>query len=401
MPKGKYPVEYFENPNINKPIEEIWADIDAFSGEFFEDEDIRFHTDFIVVLPPLNYEGIVTKGLFMSQGVDYLYKISPNIGKLFVSMAYTMWSSYPWSKKADVYLTCYKNPEREKWYRSIHPENNDKIILPLQDADFTNEYLLAPTFNTPRDIDILYVSRISAVKNVPILIEALKIYREKYGVKLNVTMILGSSSDNDSPNAKKILQEIKEKYGDISNYVTIINKVEYKDICNYYSRAKFMVLTSLIEGKNRTIQESMSCNTPIIAFKDHNKWARGSHEIIYENAGLYVPEFSAESLADTIHEGLINYNGKYTPRRSYLTHNGRKNFINTCIDNIPYFRENLPEYKEGRIQDNLWVDLAMQDNYQQSFNDFLYGRNLAIQHVKMNENNHSLIDFFYSRFGIR
>ena len=399
--KGKYPVEYFMNPNIDKPVEEIWADIDAYSGEFFEDEDIRLHTDFIVVLPPLNYEGIVTKGLFMSQGVDYLYKISPNIGRIFISMAYTMWSSYPWSKKADVFLTCYKNPEREEWYRRVHPENNDKILIPLQDADFTNEYLLAPTFNTPKDIDILYVSRISAVKNVPVLIEALKIYRQKYGVKLKVTMILGASADNANPNAQKILQEIKDKFGDINEYVTLINNVEYKDMCNYYSRAKFMVLTSLIEGKNRTIQEAMSCNTPIIVFKDHNKWARGPHEIVYENAGLYVPEFSAEALADTLHDGLTDYDGKFTARRSYLKYNGRKNFINTCIDSIPYFRENLPEYQQGRIQDNLWVDLAMQDNYQQSFNDFLYGRNLAIQHVKMNENSHSLIDFFYSRFGIK
>ncbi len=400
MSKGKYPVEYFLNPNINKPIEEIWADIDAYSGEFFEDEQLRLSTDFIIILPPLKYEGITTKGIFMSQGVDYLYKISPNIGKLFFSMAYTMWSSYPWSKKADVYLTCYKNPKREEWYRKTHPENNDKILIPLQDADFTNEYVLAPTFNTPKDIDILYVSRISEVKNVPIMIEALKIFQEKYNKKLKVTMLLGSSPDNLSENAKNILKKIKEKYGDIKNYVTLIDNVNYWEMCKYYSRAKFMVLTSLIEGKNRTIQESMCCNTPVIVFKDHNKWARGPHEIIYENAGLYVPEFSAEALADTIYDGLIDYEGKFTPRRSYLKHNGRKNFINKCIDSIPYYRENLPEYEEGKIQENLWVDLAMQDNYQLSFNDFLYGKNHAIQHVKFNENEHSLIDFFYSRFGI-
>ena len=71
-----------------------------------------------------------------------------------------------------------------------------------------------------------------------------------------------------------------------------------------------------------------------------------------------------------------------------------------CVDNIPYFRENLPEYTEGRIQDNLWVDLAMQNNYQLSFNDFLYGKNHLIQQVKCNEKDHSLVDFFYSRFGL-
>ena len=61
MSKGKYPVEYFENPNIDKPIEEIYSDIDAYSGEFFEDQEIRMHTDLMVILPPLKYEGKVTK----------------------------------------------------------------------------------------------------------------------------------------------------------------------------------------------------------------------------------------------------------------------------------------------------------------------------------------------------
>lgn len=401
MPKGKYPVEYFKNPNINKPLEEIYDDIDAYSGEFFEDEELRMHTDFVVVLPPLKYEGITTKGIFMSQGVDYLYKISPNINKIFISMAYTMWSSYPWSKNADVYLTCYKNPKREECYFKKHPEKKDKILIPLQDADFTNEYVIAPTFNTPKDTDILYVSRLAEVKNIPIFIEALKKYREKYNEKLRATMLLGSSPDNKKQKAQEILKEIKHKYGDITEYVSLIDKIGYKEISKYYTRAKFTVLTSLIEGKNRTIQESMSCNTPIIVFKDHNKWARRDHELFYGNSGLYVPEFSAESLADTIYNGLQHYNGKFNARRNYLKYYGRKNFINKCIDNIPYFKENLPEYKKGNIQENLWVDLAMQDNYQISFNDFLYGKNLAIQHVKFNEKQHSLIDFFYSRFGIK
>lgn len=401
MPKGKYPVEYFENPNINKPIEEIYKDIDAYSGEFFEDEDyFRKRTDFFVILPPLKYEKITTKGIFMSQGVDYIYKLFPNINKIFYSMAYTMWSSYPWSEKADVYLTCYKNKKREDWYFKEHPEKKSKILIPLQDADFTNEYFMAPTFNTLRSIDLLYISRISKVKNLSILVEAIRIFEKKYNRKLKVTMIKGSSSDNQSQEAKNIINEIESKYGKLENYMTIIDNVDYSAMSKYYSSAKFTVLTSLIEGKNRTIQESMSCNTPVIVFKDHNKYARGEHELFYKDCGLYVNEFSPEALADTIHDGLENYFGKFFARRNYLKYNGRMNFLNMCIDSIPYYKENLPEYEQGRIQDNLWVDLAMQDNYQISLHDFIYGKNLAIQQVKVNEENHSLIDFFYSRFRI-
>lgn len=402
MPKGKYPIEYFNNPNINKNIEDIYKDIDAYSGEFFEDEEqFRKRTDFFVILPPLKYENKMTKGIFMSQGTDYIYKLFPDINKIFFSMAYTMWSSFPWSEKADVYLTCYKNQKREDIYFKEHPEKRSKILLPLQDADFTNEYLMAPTFNVKRTIDLLYVSRISRVKNLPIFIEALQIYQKKYNYKPKVIMIKGTSADNNSPEAVKILNQIKENFGGIEKYVDIIEKVDYSEMSKYYSNSKFTILTSLIEGKNRTLQESMSCNTPVIVFKDHNKYARGEHELFYEDSGLYVNEYTAEALADTIHDGLTNYDGRFFARRAYLKNNGRKNFINMCVDSIPYFKENLPEYENGRIQDNLWVDLAMQNNYQISFNDFLYGKNLAIQQVKINENSHKLVDFFYGRFGIK
>lgn len=40
--KGVYPNEYLKNPNVAKPIEKIWDDIDAYTGEFFEDE-LQYH----------------------------------------------------------------------------------------------------------------------------------------------------------------------------------------------------------------------------------------------------------------------------------------------------------------------------------------------------------------------
>ena len=63
--KGNYPYDYFKNPIIYKPINEIYADIDAFSMEVFPDEITKkSRVDMMIVLPPLNYEGIVTKGIF-------------------------------------------------------------------------------------------------------------------------------------------------------------------------------------------------------------------------------------------------------------------------------------------------------------------------------------------------
>ena len=59
----------------------------------------------------------------------------------------------------------------------------------------------------------------------------------------------------------------------------------YKDLSKYYSASKCCVLGSLIEGKNRFISESQSCDVPIIVFKDFNKYSRGDFPVFFGNAG--------------------------------------------------------------------------------------------------------------------
>ena len=407
MPKGWCPEYFYNNPNLeeDKSLEDIWTEIQLYSGEFFKDDDMKYkiQNDFILPLPPLLYEGKFLKGMFLSEGVDYIHSIFPRINELFISMAYTMWSSIPYSEKAEVYLTCYDYPEREKWFKKVCPQKSDKIFIGLQDADFTNEYIIAPTWATPKDIDILCVSRISSVKNLPMLVEALKKYREKYGTKLKATLITGNENLNFSDDEKAIISKLESIAGgenELKELLEFVGRVGHGDeLPKYYTRSKLVVLTSIYEGKNRTINESLCCNTPVIVFKDLSKYTRGNDKAFPDGGGLYVPEYTAESLCDTIHQALSNLE-QFTPRRSYLTYNGRKNFLNRCIDSIPYYRENLPEYEPGKAMENIWLDLAMQENYQLSLNDFLYGKNPAIHHVKLHEKETSIMDFFNTRFMI-
>ena len=363
----------------------------------------KTQTDFMSPLPPLLYEGKFVKGMFLSEGVDYIHTLFPRINELFISMAYTMWSSLPYSERAEVYLSCYDYPEREAWFKKTYPHKADKIFIPLQDADFTNEYVICPSFGIQKDIDVLCISRVSGVKNLPILIKALKNYHEKYGIILKTTLITGTQNLEFNEDEKRILSELEDIVGgseELKKYVEIIGRVGHGDELNtYYTRAKTVVLTSIFEGKNRTINEAMCCNTPVIVFKHLSKYSRGNDHAFPEGAGLYVPEYTPESMCDTLHEALCNLE-QFTPRRSYLRTNGRKNFLNKCIDSIPYYRENLPEYEPGKVMDNMWLDLAMQQNYQLSLNAFLYAANPAIHHVKLHEENTGLMDFFNARFMI-
>lgn len=408
MPKGWCPEYFYHNPNLEKEksLEEIWTEIQYYSGEFFPDDSLHFkrQTDFMSPLPPLLYEGKFVRGMFLSEGVDYIHSMFPRINELFISMAYTMWSSIPYSEKAEVYLTCYDYPEREAWYKGVYPHKSDKIFIPLQDADFTNEYAIAPTFGTPKDIDVLCVSRISSVKNLPLFIKALKIYHEKYGTILKTVLVTGNANKEFNEDEKRIISELENIVGgkeELEKYLIIEGRIPHGNELNkFYTRARVVALTSIYEGKNRTINEAICCNTPVVVFKDLSKYTRGQDRAFPEGAGLYIPEFTPEAMAETLHEALTHLD-HFTPRRSYLRVNGRKNFLNKCIDSIPYYRQNLPEYEPGKAQDNMWLDLAMQENYQLSLNAFLYAANPAIHHVKLSEEETGIMDFFNARFMIR
>ena len=412
MKGNVWPGEYFHNPNSNKPIEQIWDDIDAYTFESqFEQPDRIEKIDFVIPFIPLNYKGKILKGCFYSQAVDVIIEKFPQLKEIFFPIANSMFSSYPQSEYADAYFTCYKNEAREKHYKEKYPNKKDIIMLPLQDADFMNEYKIAPAFNVFKTFDIFCVSTAYPVKNMPMIAKAIKKYEEKYGKILKVKYAIGNRdlivNEDKTIDISKLrydaqgqLKQVMETLGDYTKYIEFFPFIDYKDLPKYYTGAKCSILASLLEGKNRFISEAMSCNTPIIVFKDFNKYSRGDYPIFFENSGEYAPEYTPESLADTIHK-VINNPQNYEPRKNYLTYNGRKNFVNTIIDSIPYYSENIPNYEKGRITDNIWVDLAMQNNYQLSTYDFIYGKNTAIQHVRGMKAIESLVKFFYSRFKIK
>ncbi len=383
MGQGNYERQrqYVSNPNIDKPIEEIYADLDAYTYEIYENEPHRFDAvSFYVVLPPLWYEGQFIKGFYYSESVDLLNHILPDLSQYFFSLANAMGCAYPWSKTADVYSCMYQNPARENWFRQMNPDRGNKTLIPCQDADFLNEYLIAPRSVDRKDIDVLCVARISDEKNMPMIAQALKVYRQKYpDPKIMMTWIMGDQSFNSqnlnnlSLHKQQEWQKIESILGNPFDYIQVVPYVDYyQDISYYYSRAKVYVLGSLLEGKNRSLCEAMSCNIPVICFREFNQYARGQDSIFPEGAGLYA-QFEPESLADTIHTVLQNQTA-FKPRLQYLKYRGRKNFFNRCLYSLPDYQAMVPDYIPGQAFNNLWLDLAVQQNYQMSLDDFLYGR---------------------------
>lgn len=370
---------YFNIDQIYKPLEEIYADLDSWTNEIFEQESERFeNVKFSVILPPLMYEAKFIKGLYFSESVDLLNKVLPQLSDTFFSIADSLWCSYPWSNTADAYFTLYDNPDRETWFRKTYPQRGNKILIPASHSDFIHEYLIAPQPFTVKDIDVLCVSQLSPINNLPIIAEALKIYAQKYNKLLKTILIIDDNVDLKS--IHELSSEFQLEWEKITNilvnpfdYIQMISQVDYyQQRPLYYSRSKICIMGSILEGKNSSLTEAMSCNTPVICFQQFNQYARGQDKIFPPGSGL-LSEFDPESLADTLHTALDNLT-TFKPRLNYLKYQGRKHFFNICLDYFFDYYSRIPDYKQGQAYHNLWLDLAIQNNYQISLHDFLYGR---------------------------
>lgn len=403
MPKGNILEYLFNSSDINKPLEEVWADIQSYTGERFPEnpEFVRLQSNILVVLPPLKYKGKFLKGVYISNAIDYIQHLFPQHKDIFITAATSMWSSYPWSKYADIYLTSFDYPQRLKWYKKNYPQNSDKIFIPLMDTDFTHELVIKPVPDSEKDIDIISVGRLDKVKNLPLLVKALVIFEKKFGYIPKTTLITGSTKEIFDENQKDIIREMADAAGSLEKlkqYITFVGEVPHdKELWRWYSRAKCSVLTSIFEGKNRMVYESLCCNTPVVIFKDLCKYTRGNNEILPENSGLCA-DFNAESLANKLKEAIDTYKS-FTPRQSFLKNHGRLKAANRFIEAIPYYRENIPDFEPGKIEDNSWINSAMQEKYQLTYKKFLYGHNIFLTDAIVNEKQHMTMDFYLEEFN--
>lgn len=378
MPSGSYAYDYLSNPSINKPLDDIFRDLNQYTAEILDSDmdSVKQNLNVLVVCPPLYYDKKFIKGLMISNGVDLVMKHFPLLKEIFIPVAVSMSYAYPTSEHADAYLTMYSNPEREQWFKENYPNKQDKHLIPLEDADFTNEYFLRPSYPEAanKDIDLLCVSTLSEVKNLPMIAEALKVYHKKYN-PIKMTLLSRKSVTLDNNKLDQTEQEIYRQIQkilihpqDYIEFAPIV--VDYSKMVSYYNRAKATILGSLLEGKNRSIHESQSCNTPILYNCLFNQYIRGNDSIANKESGLTF-NFDPESMADSIHL-MQKHHRDFQPRKNFTRKSGRKNFFNKALDSVPYYAECLEGYTPNQHFDNEWLNLATTDNYGLSLHKFLY-----------------------------
>jgi glycosyltransferase involved in cell wall biosynthesis len=380
MGSGKYQYDYFSTPKIEKSLEEIYADMNAYTCETMSHEtDLHQHVEQWVILPPLYFEGRFIKGIVHGFGMDATVKQVPETRHYYHTLADSFWSCYPWTTATDALFGVYDNPHREAWFRNCFPDQAHKPILPFQYSDFVNETVMRPVPVPEKDIDILMVARRDPAKNFPFLARCLKTYRQKYpNCPIKLTIVDGFGTDANLQHDKQsqeIFREVESILVHPMDYLTFYSRfIPNEEMSGLYSRAKLVILGSLLEGKNRAIHEAMLCNTPIIVFKEFNQYIRGNTDVFPPGAGMYAP-FDPEGWADTVYTAL-NHLGEFHPRKHYLSgFSGRKKSFNLCLNALSYYQENLPDFEPSDHTKNLWLDTAMLYNYQLSLKEFMHHPN--------------------------
>ena len=352
---------------------------DTFSYECCSLEDISLLKNIglltyrlmaFIIFPPLFINGILIKGLYFSPCVDILNELYPDLHLYFYSIASSMWFSFPKAKGADAYFSLYNNKLRENYFRKTFPEKNNIELIPLQEADYTNEKHFKPNIFTKykKNIDLLMISRLDKIKNLDIFFQALKIYRKKYNKYLNAAIVDNTSDFSDYKH------DIENKYKQYSDYVKFLPPVPINKVREYYWRSRIYIFTSLIEGSNRSIKEAVLSDVPVIAFSDYNKEIRGETPIFPDKKiGRLVNNFSAVELADEI-DYMINHLNEYSPRKSYIKYMNRIIFADICLKKFAIYRENIYKGKYNSILENKEILKAIKSQYKISYEDFLYDK---------------------------
>ncbi|MBI4831761.1 MAG: glycosyltransferase family 4 protein [Candidatus Lindowbacteria bacterium] len=136
---------------------------------------------------------------------------------------------------------------------------------------------------------VLFVGRLVKQKNVPNLIEAMKIVSNACGSAL--LLIIGAGEEGDR------LRKQVDRLG-ISDRVVFVGPVEYSELPDYFAACDIFVLPSLYEGNAMVVKEASAAGRPTVSTN-----VSGAYDTIISGVTGYVvesdnPDLLAEKLIE-------------------------------------------------------------------------------------------------------
>lgn len=204
------------------------------------------------------------------------------------------WSLLPWlvpitSRWADVLVANSDALRSELLASGIAPE---KVLVIHNGYDLKQVQAQAETPQTA-DIHInnsiptvVFVGRLSAQKNIPLLLNAFRLVLQATPAKL---VMVGDGEERE--NVVRMIQHLE-----LAPHVDCVGK--QGNPYPYMKTATVLALSSSFEGFPNVLVEAMACGTPVVAVN----CPHGPEEILSEGGGLLVPANNPVALA----EALVN-----------------------------------------------------------------------------------------------
>lgn len=127
-----------------------------------------------------------------------------------------------------------------------------------------NKFYYSPGAKSDGNFKIIYIGRISGIKNQKLLIEAINILVNKKGIKNIKVNLVGNpiyQEDNDYKN--ELAKQIKNNQ--LENHIQFIGSVPNKDMARVYRQADLSVNLCPTGGTDKAVLESLASGTPVIA----------------------------------------------------------------------------------------------------------------------------------------
>jgi glycosyltransferase involved in cell wall biosynthesis len=207
----------------------------------------------------------------------------------------------------------YQNPAdiEECRRRRLAPDHKNRLIgngVQLGDFPVTDP----PDNDPPR---ILCVSRLEPVKNLPLLIDAARILRDRG--RSFLVQIVGQGDLRPQLEARVASHGLGDVVRFLGYRTDVPRLTADSDVC---------VLTSLKEGLPRAIIEAGACARPIVATD-----VIGSRDAVVDGeTGFLVPLGDAEALADRVEQLLTDPTLRHRMGRASRVH-AEANFDERCV----------------------------------------------------------------------
>jgi len=294
----------------------LWPPMDRF----FQTKLDLTHSVTPLIIPSKGRKIVTVHDLFF---MDYPGLANPEAGRDFYRRIRSS------LKKADGVIAVSGFTKEKILEKFKIPEQKVRVIYHGLDRDFLKDvsrYKLRKTreyWELPRSF-LLFVGSIDPRKNLPVLIEALKIVHDKYKA---IHLVIAGPEGKDS---KRVMAKISST--GLESWVKRIGFLNKEILIHIYNLATAFVFPSLMEGFGLPVIESMACGLPVAISRN------SSLPEIAGDAALYFDPSSPEDIAET----LIRILKKRNERRDLVERGKRRalefDWNQTAIQTLDFYQ---------------------------------------------------------------